>query len=100
MAGFGFALLSVAWASVIIRGRPMDEDEARAYVSTGAGQPRIRRVMRGPVHGWHGEETSSLGAVKAAFCNGSWLTDPAKRPFGIGVIGLFIAFVGLFGVFV
>jgi len=99
-AGVGFALLGVAWASIILRGRPMTDDEARAHMRTGAGQPHIRRVVSGPVRGWRGKETSSLRAVKAAYRDGTWLTDPARRPFGIGVIGLLTACVGLFGVFV
>jgi len=83
----GFALLCVAWASVLVRGRPMSDDEARADMSTGAGQPRIRRVVRGPVRGWRGEGNQLAAGGEAAYRDGTWLTDPRDDRSGSESLG-------------
>jgi len=40
---------------------------------------------------------ASFSQIKEAFRNGNWLLDPSARPFCIGVIGLVVTMIGMFG---
>src|SRR5581483_7664378 len=90
--GAGGTLMLITFASIVIRGRPMTDPEAREFLGRSAGSLRLRRVIRGRVAGREGSEEASFAALKQAFRSGTWLSDPGIRPFCIGLVGMMLLF--------
>jgi hypothetical protein len=101
-AVIGFGLLLFVWISWgILTGRPMDEDEAREFMSTRAGQPRLRRVFGGPATGIKTPQgTATFREVKDGFRSGAWLHDARLRTFCVGMVGVLLLALGGFGYFI
>ncbi len=106
--GVAIGLSIIGWSLLIgvfvfgiwIKGRPMREEQAREFMSTSAGRPRMARVTRGPVAGREFRLEASFREIKAAFRTGSWLHDRSLWPILIGLVGALFAAYGMFGYFV
>jgi hypothetical protein len=98
----GLSLLLFAWISWgLLTGQPMSEDEAKDYMHTSAGSPRLTRVFRGKATGFETPQgAASFREVKDAFRSGAWLRDPVMRVFCLGTVGLLLLALGGFGYFV
>jgi hypothetical protein len=93
-------LIGVFVFSIWIRGRPMSDEQAREFTSTGAGRPRTTRVTRGAAAGREYRFAASFRDIKDAFRTGSWLHDRRLWPILIGLVGVLFAVYGMFGYFV
>jgi hypothetical protein len=97
----GLALLLFAWIGWgLLTGRPMDEEEAREFMSTSAGLTRPKLVLGGQAVGIKTPEgVASFREVKNGFRSGAWLSDAGMRTFCVGVVGLLLLAMGGFGYF-
>jgi hypothetical protein len=94
----GFALLLYTWVAILIgQGRPMGEDEARAFMSRRARPGWQVGGLHGKAIGREARMTASFREIKVAFRAGDWLRDPAWRPICFGIIGALLALTGMFG---
>jgi hypothetical protein len=96
----GFGLLILTWISWgFLTGRPMDEDEARKFMSSSAGSSK--RIFGGPATGIKTPEgAATFREVKDGFRSGAWLSDAGIRVFCLGVVGLLLLAIGGFGYFI
>jgi hypothetical protein len=102
-AAVGLGLLLFAWVSwVILKGRPMSQDEAQEFMRSSAGQSWVGFAPLGRAAGGIAtpEGTASLHEVKDAFRSGVWLHNPTMRVYCAGVIGLLLVVLGGLGYFV
>ena len=96
----GWVLLGGAFAyGLWTQGKPMSEEEARRFMQTSAGRPRMRRRVFGPVAGWEFHEEVTVSEVKKAFRNGAWLREQRWRPIFVGFLALPLIAFGMFGFF-
>jgi hypothetical protein len=97
MFALGFALLLYTWVTILIgQGRPMSEDEAKAFLSRRARPGWQVGGLRGKAAGREARMTASFSEVKNAFRTGGWLLDPRWRPVCVGLIGTLLAVTGMF----
>lgn len=103
MLGVGFALLLYTWGvAFIYKGRPADEEEAKAFMSGRVGpgwQGWQVGTFRGKAVMREAKLEASFSQVKEAFLTGKWLLDPEWRPLCLGFLGLLLALPGAFGFF-
>jgi hypothetical protein len=86
-AGLGWGLLILVWALIIFgsgRSHPRRRSPS-AHQRRSAPTPRLIG------------NAASFGEISDAFRHGEWLSDPSIRPYCIGLIGLVLAMVGMFG---
>jgi hypothetical protein len=101
MAIVGWALLIGAFVLGIIgQGRPMSEEEAKAFMSTRAGSPRRKGTFRGKAAGREFRMAATFREIKDTVRTGNWRHDPSWWPILIGLVGLPLAAYGMFGYFV
>jgi hypothetical protein len=98
---FGLGLLLFAWIDWgFLTGRPMDEEEAREFMSTSAGLTRTKLVFGGQAVGIKTPKgVASFREIKNAFRSGAWLSDAGMRAFCAGLVGLLLLALGGFGYF-
>ncbi len=101
LAVIGWLLLIVAFGGGIwSQGRPMTDDEAQEFMSTSAGNPRIKRKMWGKGVGREFRGTATFREIKDTIRTGVWLHGSSWWPILIGLVGLPFAAYGMFGFFV
>jgi hypothetical protein len=103
LLGAGLALLLYAWGTAFIyKGRPADEEEAKAYMSGHVGpgwQGWQVGTFRGKAVMREAKLAASFSQVKEAFRTGQWLLDREWRPLCLGLLGLLLILPGAFGFF-
>jgi hypothetical protein len=93
-------LIGVLGFLLIARGRPMSEAEARDFMQSSAGGPRLTRVLRGRAAGREFQIAASFREIKDAFRTGAWLREPGWWPLVIGLLAMPLIFYGMFGYFI